>query len=147
MPVNTCAHCAKTFYWKQVSRHRRFCSRSCWGKWRTAQGLGVRPAPAAPVGSGRAENRYLIERIADDDPMVVMAGARRGQWVHQHRLVVARSLGRPLEAYETVHHINGDTRDNRLANLELRVKNHGKGVVLQCACCGSRDLRAVPLAA
>lgn len=68
-----------------------------------------------------------------------------GRWQLQHRVVMARSLGRPLREGESVHHINGDRADNRLENLQLRNGSHGPGQRLVCRSCGSHDLEAVPL--
>lgn len=67
-------------------------------------------------------------------------------YVLENRLVMAKGLGRPLLATETVHHIDGDHANAALGNLQLRQGNHGKGVVFQCRSCGSPDVVAVPLA-
>jgi hypothetical protein len=39
--------------------------------------------------------------------------------IDEHRYVLEDYLGRPLEAFEIVHHIDGDGLNNRIENLEL----------------------------
>ncbi len=96
---------------------------------------------------GRFEDKqgYWWTYITPDDPMAIMAV--KGRYIAEHRLVMARAIGRPLERNETVHHINGDRKDNRLENLQLRHGGHGKGIVLKCADCGGHNIIEVPLTA
>lgn len=88
-------------------------------------------------------NGYALTWVAPDDPLSVMAHSNN--YAMQHRIVMARALGRPLESYESVHHINGDRLDNRLENLQLRQGNHGKGVCMTCLDCGSHNIAPAEL--
>jgi len=50
-----------------------------------------------------------------------------GKYLLKHRIIMARMLGRDLAESETVHHRNGNRRDNRPKNLELWTTQHPYG--------------------
>lgn len=43
---------------------------------------------------------------------------KRG-WIREHRLIISQFLGRPLECWEDVHHIDGNKLNNDISNLQL----------------------------
>ena len=96
------------------------------------------------IKTGDAGKKYWAVYVLPEDSMSSMRSAR-SPYVMEHRLVVARWLGRPLDRHETVHHINGNTEDNRLENLQLRSGHHGSGVVHRCRDCGSSNIESARL--
>jgi len=64
------------------------------------------PRKRAASGSGTIMNGYRSFVI-------------KGRRDFEHRLIMEAHLGRTLLPNQTVHHVNGDRLDNRLANLEL----------------------------
>lgn len=84
---------------------------------------------------------YVRVKVNEDDDMFCMARKMGGTYyIDEHRLVMAREIGRPLDSHETVHHINNNKSDNRIENLQLRSSAHGTGAVAICNSCGSRDI-------
>jgi hypothetical protein len=69
----------------------------------------------SPGVEGWITHGYRGVLVAEDERWLVH-GDSKGL---EHRLVMARHLGRPLRADESVHHRNGDRLDNRIENLEL----------------------------
>ena len=82
-------------------------------------------------GKSRTVQGYIKILLAPDDFFYPMANSKH--YVLEHRLVVAKALGRCLQPWELVHHKNGIKDDNRYPeNLELTLigshsREHGKG--------------------
>ena len=61
--------------------------------------------------------RYILVRPPANYPFPESVGVRG--YIREHRMVMELHIGRPLTRSEVVHHINGDTKDNRIENLDL----------------------------
>ncbi len=102
--------------------------------WRTKCKVGGR-CPACLIKWSWGENHprwkggrrittggYVFVTLSPDHQFFCMAHPSQ-HTVQEHRVVMAEKLGRPLEAWEVVHHKNGKKTDNRLENLMLLPSN------------------------
>jgi transposase-like protein len=106
---------------------------------RTRGSLSGEDSPSWRGGRHINRDGYVMVYVSDDDPLRCMS--QPNGYVLEHRLVMARKLGRPLTRYETVHHKNSkDKTNNDPSNLQLRWGNHGKGHAMRCLDCGSDNL-------
>jgi hypothetical protein len=89
------------------TKRRRFCSSSCANKTQAeSPDFGLLPYRFAPSGISKKKWDY-------DKP---------GRF-YAHRLIMEKKIGRKLQPGETVHHLNGDPRDNREENLALHASH------------------------
>ncbi len=99
----SCLVCKKDYY---VSPYRanesKYCSRSCLAKFEL-------PKYVAKHGFQKT-NKPLRK---------YKAISVNGKCVREHRFVMEQHLGRKLEPWEHVHHINQDPSDNRIENLQV----------------------------
>lgn len=125
-PTFTCRQCGAVFE-RLASREKwnkgkHFCSRVCANAGRSGAGH-----PAWQGGRHRRTDGYVdvnLSLVASEFRGMTHDGRR----VMEHRLVMAQHLGRPLEPWEVVHHVNGQRDDNRIENLELHGQHEHTGI-------------------
>jgi ribosomal protein S27E len=82
--------------------------------------------PAWKGGKFKTHGGYIELYLHPDDFYCAMANERHR--VKEHRLVMAKSLGRCLHTWEIVHHKNHIKDDNRIENLQLVTDDRHKQI-------------------
>ncbi len=146
-----CDVCGKEY--RRIHRaHKRgkqnCCSDQCAAKiahiYRSYQAKESHKNGGKLIGRGG----YVYIWIPLDDPLYCMCSHRNrkrldgtpipGDYLPEHRLVMARRLGRPLLKSEPVHHKNGIKSDNRIENLELVTPQSHNLRTMLCSHCELR---------
>lgn len=116
-----CLACGKPRWVERRRKPRRTLCLSCAHK----------SSHASNWHGGRKTNLgYEYVKLQKDDFYYAMAD--KAGYVREHRLIMAKHLGRCLQPWELIHHKNGIRNDNRLSNLVLTTKSthisdHNKG--------------------
>ena len=138
-PNTMCQMCPTPMYRRPaelIAGRGRYCSRACRNRAHPPKGpCPQRGVPGERNGSwkggvtyGRPKGNYAGP-VYVRCPADLMVMARADGYVMEHRLVMARRIGRPLLRSEVVDHVDHNPRNNAVENLLLYPSNgdHKRG--------------------
>ena len=79
-------------------------------------------------GKAIQRGRYMVIRVDKDSPYYPMTD--NDSYILEHRLVMAKHLGRCLKSWEIIHHKNHIKTDNRIENLQLTINDEHQSITL-----------------
>ena len=122
----SCRNCGKPFP-RRPSHRQIFCSYQCVGNYVVKSGSRIGKSAANWQGGRHLDREgYVWILVGREYPRAIQRG--NGWYIKEHRKVMAEILGRSLQPWEQVHHINGLRDDNRPENLELWTRPQPAGI-------------------
>lgn len=111
---HACEMCGKERWVLYVEKKPlyEFCQKCAVRRANTGEGN-----PMWKGGKRRRNDGYILIKLKPGDFFFSMAD--KDKYVLEHRLVMAKSLGRCLQTWELVHHRNHIRFDNRIENLQI----------------------------
>lgn len=113
-----CEVCSNKKYFKRsqpIFKHT-FCGLKCYGKFKSKFFVGSK---APGWKGGKTIMSGYIAVFCPEHKNALKSG-----YILEHRLVASKKIGRLIEKFEDVHHIDGNKQNNNPKNLE--VMTHGE---------------------
>lgn len=103
---------------RERSTGKRFCSTSCRSRYVVRQ-QDISHLAQFEFHAGEHPHNFNGYRSTHGAGYILVGKERQ----LEHRAVMRQHLGRVLESWEIVHHLNGDRTDNRLENLQVMTQS------------------------